>query len=449
MQGAKTVTTQRPVERAFLVGTEIEGEQNPWIVDDSLQELGQLASTAGAEVVGALSQKLKTPNPRHFIGSGKVEQLQQLRRELSFDMVIFDDDLTPSQQRNLEQQLGVKVIDRAGLILDVFAQRAHTREGRLQVELAQYEYLLPRLTGQWTHLSRQFGGVGARGGPGETQLEVDRRRVRQRIRDLRNEIERVRRHRALYRKQREAEGVLVVALVGYTNAGKSTLLNALTDAEVTAEDRLFDTLDPTTRRLKLPGGKQVLISDTVGFIQKLPPTIVAAFRATLEELESADVLVHVLDITHPSGYEQSLTVGKILADLHLAEKPVVTALNKVDKLVPDIDRGIATSHSNYRDLLQDARAPLEELVASYPNGVAVSAMYGWGFEELLNRIQLVLDETLVDVRLKIPYCEGELVAAFHEKGSISKRSYTKDGVMIAGRVPQKLLSKFARYAIEG
>lgn len=440
----KRLATEKPVEKAFLVGVELAGNNSSWSVDDSLEELHQLALTAGAQVVGGTTQKLRSPNPAYYIGAGKLEHLQQLKNELHFDTVIFDDELSPMQQRNLERELGAKVIDRSGLILDIFAQRARTREGILQVELAQYEYLLPRLTRQWTHLSRQEGGIGARGGPGETQLEVDRRKVRERITELKRELEKVRRHRALYRSQRKHEGVPVAAFVGYTNAGKSTLLNALTRAEVAADDRLFDTLDPTTRRIRLPSGRIVLLSDTVGFIQKLPPTVVAAFRATLEELEAADVLVHVLDITHPCGYEQSLTVDQILGELGLAGKPRITALNKVDKLA-DQDR--SSSNGNYRVRLGDAWKPLQELAAHYQRGVAISALSGWGLQELLETMDEALGQDLVEVAVRLPYEAGDLVALFHNKAIVTKRSYGKDGVLLKGRIPSSLLSRFERYVI--
>ena len=443
----RTVGTEKKTECAFLVGVEMAAQPSVWTIEDSLEELGQLAVAAGAQVVGATTQKLRSPNPGHYIGTGKIEQLQELKTELRYDMVIFDDELSPVQQRNLEQELGVKVIDRTGLILDIFSQRAQTREGRLQVELAQYEYLLPRLTRQWTHLSRQEGGVGARGGPGETQLEVDRRRVRQRITDLKQEIEGVRKHRALYRQQRERDGVPVIALVGYTNAGKSTLLNTLTQAGVTAHDRLFDTLDPTTRRIKLPSGRTALLSDTVGFIQKLPPAVVAAFRATLEELELADALVQVLDITHPCGFEHSQTVGKILGELGLSDKPIVTALNKIDRLAQV--ENLEHDNGSYRAFLGEAWKPLQELMAHYPQAVPISAERRWGLHELLQKIDDVLGDDLVDMEVRLPYSAGDLVALFHSNAIVKKRSYGKDGVTLRGRVSQKLVKAFEKYRVHG
>src|SRR5581483_5992148 len=290
-------------ERAFLVAAEVKGHQG-WSTQSSLAELAQLAETAGAEVVGRASQRLDQPNPATYIGKGKVQEVSAERQDLGYTVVVFDDELTPTQQRNLEELLKVKVIDRTALILDIFARRAQTREGRLQVELAQLEYLLPRLAGQWSHLERLGGGIGTRG-PGETQIETDRRLIRDRISRLKAQIEDVRRHRALYRSRRAKQGVPVAALVGYTNAGKSTLMNALSGAGVLAENRLFATLDPVTRRVRLNDGEDVLLTDTVGFIQKLPTSLVAAFRATLEELSDADLLLHVVDVTDDNAAEQA------------------------------------------------------------------------------------------------------------------------------------------------
>src|SRR5579883_651833 len=317
-------------ERAFLVAAEVKGHDG-WSTQSSLDELAQLAETAGAKVVGRTIQRLDQPNPATYIGKGKVQEVGAERGDCGYTLVIFDDELTPSQQRNLEELLKVKVIDRTALILDIFARRAQTREARLQVELAQLEYLLPRLAGQWSHLERLGGGIGTRG-PGETQIETDRRLIRDRIARLKAQIEEVRTHRALYRRRRARQGAQVAALVGYTNAGKSTLMNALSGAGVLAENRLFATLDPVTRRVRLPDGRQVLLTDTVGFIQKLPTALVAAFRATLEELGDAALLLHVVDITDPNAAEQAEAVEATLQALDLAEKPRITVLNKVDRL---------------------------------------------------------------------------------------------------------------------
>jgi GTP-binding protein HflX len=355
----------------------VKGKSAPFNSQSSLDELALLADTAGARVVGRTVQKLEHPNPAYYVGKGKLAEIKAERARLDYSLVVFDDELSPSQQRNLEDALTVKVLDRTALILDIFARRARTREGRLQVELAQYQYLLPRLAGQWSHLERLEGAIGTRG-PGETQLETDRRLVRDRIARLKREIEAVRRQRALYRRRRARAGVSVVALVGYTNAGKSTLMHALSGADVFTEDKLFATLDPLTRRIKLPGGHTVLLSDTVGFIQKLPAQLVAAFRATLEELSAADVLVHVVDITHPDAAQQEETVLETLRDLDLADKPVITALNKVDLFARrdgDAIRG-----------LEELREDSLSLSYNRPDALLISAQNGWGLDDLRQRI---------------------------------------------------------------
>ncbi|MFC1909919.1 GTPase HflX [Chloroflexota bacterium] len=301
-------------------------------MSDSLDELALLADSAGADVVGRFFQKLNQPLKETYIGKGKLEELLSLKESLAYDLVIVDDELTAIQQRNLEGFLGVKIIDRVALILDIFARRARTREGRLQVELAQSEYLLPRLVGQWLHLERLGGGIGTRG-PGESQIETDRRIIRKKIQRLRKEIEDVRQQRALYRQRRRKAGIYVVALVGYTNSGKSTLLNAISHSDVVAENRLFSTLDPTTRRVALPNHRIALFTDTVGFIRKLPPQIVDAFRATLEELQDSDVVAHVVDITLHNAIEQYEAVENILRAMKLDDKPRITVLNKIDKII--------------------------------------------------------------------------------------------------------------------
>jgi GTP-binding protein HflX len=370
------------VERAFLVAVEVRGG-DAWNSESSLDELAQLAGTAGAVVVGRTIQRLDSPNPATYIGKGKLAEIIALRPQLDYDLVIFDDELSPSQQRNLEDALKVKVLDRTALILDIFARRARTREGALQVELAQHEYLLPRLAGQWSHLERLGGGIGTRG-PGETQLETDRRLIRNRISRLKAQLEQVRRHRALYRARRAKQGVPVVALVGYTNAGKSTLMNALSGAGVLAENRLFATLDPVTRKVGLPGGGFFLLTDTVGFIQKLPTQLVAAFRATLEELADADLLLHVVDITHPDAAEQAETVEQTLAELGVAAKPRLTVLNKVDALTrPD---GMPVRG------LDDLTELREQLRQEGAHAVLISAEKGWGLDELRRRIGELLQE---------------------------------------------------------
>ena len=321
-------------ERAFLVAVESRETTGRGSAKASIDELALLTGTAGASVVGRIIQKLPAPTRTHYVGKGKLEELTAIKDQSGYDVVIFDDELTPLQQRNLEEALKVKVIDRVALILDIFSRRAHTREGQLQVELAQHQYLLPRLAGQWSHLERLGGGIGTRG-PGESQLETDRRLISRKIHRLKAQIEEVRKHRALYRQKRLKSGIPVVSLVGYTNSGKSTLLNALCQAGVFTEGKLFATLDPTTRRLMLPDGKTILITDTVGFIRKLPPAIITAFRATLEELDEAALLLHVVDLSSPDAAEQCQTVEDILADLNLTGKPRITALNKIDLLLTD------------------------------------------------------------------------------------------------------------------
>ena len=386
------------MERAFLAGVDIKGARDTWSLEDSLEELAQLADTAGAEVVGALVQRLTRPNVAYYLGKGKVEELADLRREVGYDVVVFDDELSPTQQRNLEQALEVKIIDRTALILDIFAKRAQTHEGRLQVELAQHEYLLPRLAGQWSHLERLGGGIGTRG-PGEAQIETDRRLVRQKIHRLKKEIEQVRRHRALHRRRRTAQGIPIVAIIGYTNAGKSTLLNTLSKADAFVEDKLFATLDPITRRLTLPNKQQVLISDTVGFIQKLPPTVIAAFRATLEELKEAHLLLHVVDITHQNAAEQSTTVDKILSGLGLGDMPRITVLNKVDLFV------------EREEDISDLASAVEE---SGQQAVLVSAAKRWGLDSLLQMIE----RSLTGISPEQPYEVKNLVDIFQRYGSV-------------------------------
>ena len=436
------IPTEAPIERGFLVGIEMKSRGSPssdgrWPVADSLAELAQLARTAGVEVVGQTYQRLESINPATLIGKGKVEELVKYRHRLGYDVLILDDELSPRQQRNLEKALGenVKVLDRTALILDIFARHAHTREGALQVELAQYEYRLPRLTHQWTHLARQAGGGTARGGatgvglrgPGETQLETDRRGIGRRIARLKRELEQVRTHRRGYRRRRRKAAIPVVAIVGYTNAGKSTLLNAISNANVLVEDKLFATLDPTTRRVTLPEGREVLFTDTVGFIQKLPTTLVAAFRATLEEVTEADLLLHVVDITHSNALEQSRAVEETLTEIEATGKPVVVALNKIDKLGnPSL---------------------IQELVAEFPNSLAISAKERLGLTELLARVETVLNQELVYVTVRIPYHESSLVSLFHRQGTVDREEHGRGGTVLAGRLPARYLESFRRYLV--
>ena len=426
--------TTPPRERAFLVGVELFQQKTLLPLEDSLTELALLSDTSGLEVAGELTQKLDRPYVKTYIGPGKVEELKALVEETLSQVVIFDDELSPRHQRELQETLGrnVRVLDRTALILDIFAQHAHTSEGMLQVELAQYDYYLPRLTGQWTHLERQAGGgggpagstggVGLRG-PGETQLEVDKRAIRKRIARLKKELEKVRAHRMRYRAQRKRSRIPTVALVGYTNAGKSTLMNKIAKSEVYVADQLFATLDPTTRRVELPGGYQALFTDTVGFIQKLPTALVEAFHATLEELVEADLLLHVVDISHPNALNQFEVVQQTLDELGAHHIPVITALNKVDRLRdPESAKG-AVSH--------------------YSQAVTISALRGDGVKDLLRVIQEELYETYTPILVRLPYQQGALISLFHEAGQIDRVEHGRGGVLMQGRIPGRLLAQFS------
>jgi GTP-binding protein HflX len=439
--GKRMHSTTAPRERAFLVGAELTGDRSLWRAEDSLQELALLADTANLDVVGSLYQRLKRPFPKHFIGPGKAEEIAAMRDELKYDLVVFDDELTPAQTRNLEETLKVQVLDRTGLILDIFATHARTHEGSIQVELAQYKYLLPRLRRQWLHLERQAGGGGASAGgvvglrgPGETQLELDRRMIGHRIALLERQIEEIHRHREQYRERRRRSGVPIVALVGYTNAGKSTLLNALSGADVLAEDRLFATLDPTTRQVTLPDGQQILLTDTVGFIQKLPTQLVAAFRATLEEIREADLLLHVLDITHANAAQQTHTVMETLKELHADERPLMTVLNKVD-LLNGVDEAEVGRLASELGLPEDY--------------VAVSAERGWGIETLLKRIDETLGQRMSAITAFIPYKRNDLVALWHQRGVIDEERYEAEGTHIVGRLPSVIASQIAQFQVQG
>jgi len=412
-----------------------------------MEELARLVETAGAVSVGEIVQRLRAPHPRMYLGRGKVQELAALCERLAPDLVVFDDELAPAQQSYMEEALGGrKVIDRTALILDIFGRRAQTHEGSLQVELAQHEYLLPRLAGQWTHLERLGAGIGTRG-PGETQLETDRRLIRGRIQRLKRELEAVRRHRALYRQRRRASAVPVVALVGYTNAGKSTLLNALTSAEVFTEDLLFATLDPTTRRLRLPPGRVVLATDTVGFIQKLPPTVVAAFRATLEELEEADLLLHVLDVSHPEVRQQRHVVDQTLRHLGLDTKPRLLVLNKIDRLAAGTDHlgARAQTAGVASDDASSAFVWSESLGEEEP-WVGVSALRGWGLDRLQLAIQEALETDMVELRACIPFDRGDLLHQAQELGSLRSTRHLATGTLVTGQVPRRLAPLFAPYS---
>ena len=361
-----------------MVAMDIRGRDQPWSLEDSLAELEYLTVSAGAEVVGAVHQRAERTTPT-YVGKGKLEELRDTVEERKADVVIFDDELTPTQQRNLEAALGgLKVIDRTALILDVFGRNASTYEGKLQVELAQHEYLLPRLAGQWSHLERLGGGIGTRG-PGETQIETDRRLVRRRIQKIRSELDGVRQRRGLHMERRKKSTIPMATLVGYTNAGKSTLFNALSDAGVLEADQLFSTLDPVTRRIRLPSGAPLLLSDTVGFIQKLSPKVIAAFRATLDELERADILLHVIDVTHPKAPEQTEVVEQTLEDLGLGDRPRLLVINKMDLL----QNSAGADGARHEGYLAQAAAP----------GVLVSAAKRWNLDDLLREVE----EQLVEI----------------------------------------------------
>jgi GTP-binding protein HflX len=382
---------------------------------------------------------LDRPHVKTYIGPGKVDELKLLVEETRSQAVIFDDELSPRHQRELQEALGrnVKVLDRTALILDIFAQHAHTSEGMLQVELAQYEYYLPRLTGQWTHLERQAGGGGGRAGstggvglrgPGETQLEVDKRAIRKRISHLKKELVKVEAHRSRYRAQRKRSKIPTVALVGYTNAGKSTLLNRLAKSEVYVADQLFATLDPTTRRVELPGGYQALFTDTVGFIQKLPTTLVEAFHATLEEIVEADLLLHVVDISHPNALNQYQSVQATLDQLGANHIPVVTALNKVD-------------------LLRDPEAAKQAVSRFSSKAVAISAVKSIGIPDLLQILQQELYETYAPIVVRLPYQQGALISLFHEAGQVERIEHGRGGVLMQGRIPGRLLAQFSSWQV--
>jgi GTP-binding protein HflX len=432
-------STTPPRERVFLVGVEVFGDDHLLTLEDSLTELALLSDTDGLEVVGEMTQKLNHPHAETYIGSGKVEELKALADDSLAQVIIFDNELSPRHQRELEKHIGssIRVIDRTALILDIFAQHAHTAEGQLQVKLAQLEYYLPRLTGQWTHLARQAGGGGGRSGsvggvglrgPGETQLEVDRRAIRREISHIKDDLEKVRSHRQRYRAQRKRSRIPTVALVGYTNAGKSTLLNRLADSDVYVADQLFATLDPTTRRVELPGSYEVLFTDTVGFIQKLPTTLVAAFRATLEEIAEADLLLHVVDISHPNAMNQANAVIQTLEEIEASHVPTITVLNKIDRL----SNPEAARHA----------------VDLFPQAVAISARTGEGMDDLLEYVRRGLYETFTPILVRLPYQQGQLISLFHEYGQVERLEHGRKGVLIQGRVPGRLVAQFKPWELK-
>jgi GTPase len=410
--------------RALLIGADSNDKDRDGLtVAESLDELGQLVRAAGDTVVDRVTQKLEHAHPVTYLGKGKVQEVRELKGTLHLDTVVADDELSPTQQRNLEEDLDLEVVDRTAVILHIFARHARTREGRLQVELAQYRYRLPRLSGRGVELSRLGAGINTRG-PGETKLETDRRRIRTRIAALTRELEDVRKQRGLHRRQRSEAGMPVLALAGYTNAGKSTLMNGLTLAGVVSSDVMFATLDPTTRQLELPNDLQVLLTDTVGFIEKLPTDLVAAFRATLEEIQDADAIVHVLDVSHPQAMAHSRAVEKELEDLHVADRPRLTVLNKID-------------------LLPEERIPL--MLRRFPNAVAASAAEGTGIEAVRNRMAELIGASYIPVKVTIPYASSESVNLFHRRGMIEREDHRSKGTVIVGRLPRALIPRFEKY----
>lgn len=422
-----TASLQVMSERAILISMEWGRNDSLWTVDDSLEELKQLADTAGATVIKKFIQKRPKPDPAFFIGRGKVQELALYAQQENIDLCIFDDELSPAQQRNIESVMGIRILDRTALILDIFAQRARTNEGKLQVELAQLQYTLPRIMGKGLMLSRLGGGIGTRG-PGETKLEVDRRRIRDRIAFIKDQIEKVKAVRSLHRSKRKKNNVFEVSLVGYTNAGKSTLLNTLTNSDIYAKDQLFATLDPTTRQLTLPNKQEIIITDTVGFIQRLPHQLIAAFRSTLEVVTEADLLVHVIDASHELYKEQAAAVHEVLKEIGAETKPVITVYNKIDKLPPD---------SKLTD-----RLALEE------DTVCISAAKKLNLETLQQMIESHLKSKAVEVTLCIPYAETAKAAQLHETANVLEQEYTENGAVMKVILPVEDLEAYNEYILK-
>ena len=422
-----TASLQVMSERAIVIGMEWGRNDSLWTVDDSLEELKQLADTAGATVIKKFIQKRPKPDPAFFIGRGKVQELALYAQQENIDLCIFDDELSPAQQRNIESVMGIRILDRTALILDIFAQRARTNEGKLQVELAQLQYTLPRIMGKGLMLSRLGGGIGTRG-PGETKLEVDRRRIRDRITFIKDQIEKVKAVRSLHRSKRKKNNVFEVSLVGYTNAGKSTILNTLTNSDIYAKDQLFATLDPTTRQLTLPNKQEIIITDTVGFIQRLPHQLIAAFRSTLEVVTEADLLVHVIDVSHELYKEQAAAVHEVLKEIGAETKPVITVYNKIDKLPPD---------SKLAD-----RLALEE------DTVCISAAKKLNLESLQQMIESHLKSKAVEVTLCIPYAETAKAAQLHETANVLEQEYTENGAVMKVILPVEDLEAYNEYILK-
>ena len=442
---------QKTQERALLIGLEKEGVSK-WDLQDSLDELRELANSAGAEVIDTVTQKLQKPTAPYYIGRGKAELIKDSCQDRQVTSVIFDDELSPAQGRNLENLFARKVLDRTQLILDIFAQRARSREGRLQIELAQLQYLLPRLTRMWHHLSRQTGGIGTRG-PGETQLEVDRRRVQERIARLERELEAVRKTRAVQRQGRKRHQWPVAAVVGYTNAGKSTLLNLLTGADLVAENKLFATLDPTTRSFVLPNKQRVLLTDTVGFLRKLPHTLIESFKATLEEVSEADLLIHIVDLSHPRVDEQMEAVDAVIKELDAFGKQTLIVFNKIDNLENGAGGSRATSTGKPErvdELGSESinREVAETYVKRFPGSVAISARTGEGVNRLVGALENALSSWRLRSRFRIPSHQSALIAEIHRVGHVLELRYEGDDALIVAHVPPELAQKLARYGAE-
>ena len=417
-------TINRETERVFLVGVQLKAE-DAWCIDESLDELAELVTTAGGEVVGRGTQRLDKFNAATFIGPGKAKEFAEECKESKVDTVVFDEELSPAQGRNLEKVFECKILDRTALILDIFSQRARTREGKMQVELAQLNHLLPRLTRFWTHLSRQKGGIGMRGGEGESQLEVDRRKVRERIDKIQRDLELVMRQRDVQRSGRKRNQWPLGSLVGYTNAGKSTLFNAITGAVTLSEDKLFATLDPTTRRLRLPTNQNVLLSDTVGFIRKLPHDLVDAFKATLEEVVEADLLLHVVDISSPHAEEQIEAVNQVLGELGVADKPMLMVFNKIDRATAP---GLAKRYTT-----------------EYENSIVVSAKTREGFDAFMAELGKQLRPVRQMVELSIPHSKSNVIARLHEVGQVLERNYDGAEAVFKALIPPNHLAHFESF----
>ena len=433
--------SQEKQERAIIVGVKLE-DMSKAETEESLQELALLADTAGVEVVCQVLHQRDKPNPAYFVGSGKAQELKDLNAEMQADVLIFDSDLSPAQTRNLEKMTDIRVIDRTTLILDIFAQRARTKEAMVQVELAQLQYALPRLTRQWTHLSRlgggagagKVGGVGTRG-PGETQLQIDRQLIRDRISHLKQELKKIEKHRTVQRSHRKE--MISAAIVGYTNAGKSTLLNALTDEHLFTEDKLFATLDPTTRIVQLPENHRIFLTDTVGFIKKLPHHLVASFRATLEEVTEADLLLHVVDASHPEALNQIKAVNQVLEELESVDKQTLMLFNKIDKLASRL----------CRDEGMESYDELHVLQSEYPDGIAISALTGEGMEQLKSRLVEFSSQNDVQISLVLSHKDGGKVLNYiYTHGEVLGQSYEDNSVLVEAKIHSRYLKQLRKLA---